>query len=80
MGFSKQIKAEVRKIRANPFLLGDSEPTQEMRGLQCGVCGDFGDHVCLPTLHALIDEFSFFADACWEAFVDLEQQGYFKAE
>lgn len=48
--------------------------------LACSICGEVGNHPCLPVLYEALEASPDFADACWEAFKQLEERGHFVVE
>lgn len=84
-GLPKSVIDEVRAIR------NDLEEIIPDRGVglsysctehstECSICGELGNHACLPILHEAIESSEEFAGECWKAFKTLEKVGYFQIE
>lgn len=82
LGMPKSVIEAVRAIRE------DNEDLMQDRGhdrsysctehaLECSICGQLGEHACLPILHELIEDSEEFASICWSALKQMENNGFF---
>ena len=88
VGMPKGVISEVRALRKE--IEEDDDKTLDRgvdrgysntkHGLQCSICGELGDHACLPLLHEMLEYSEDFRNIVWKAFEELDRAGYFNDE
>jgi len=82
-GLPESVILEVRKVRGDvydqlPDRGLDRTDSNTIHGLECSVCGELGDHVCLPILHEMIEQCPELADAFWQIAKRYEEEQHDK--
>ena len=76
-GWSESLIYEIRAIRDDneeKYVERSEDRTQSatIHGTECSICGQLGDHTCLPILHEMIENHEEYASYCWQVLKEME--------